>query len=127
MFILSPAQHIIFIICRRNCACFTQFVLRDNRDNAAHRSLPCLLSIPLTARVDSHHSLRHFLNMASTRGKSKGQNNLPNLVSAEAAKKWIVKINKMALHKSVSSVFLIISDKMTSLVQSSTDQSGVFL
>ena len=65
--------------------------------------------------------------MASTRGKSKRQNNLPNLVSAEAAKKWIVKINKMELHKSVSSVFLIISDKMTSLVQSSTDQSSVFL
>ena len=65
--------------------------------------------------------------MASTRGKSKGQINLPNLVSVEVAKKWIVKINKMALHKSVSSVFLIISDKMTSLVQSSTDQSSVFL
>ena len=65
--------------------------------------------------------------MASTRGKSKRQNNLPKLVSAEAAKKWIVKINKMELHKSVSSVFLIISDKMTSLVQSSTDQSSVFL
>ena len=100
---------------------------RQRRQRSTSISLPCLLSIPLTAREDSHHSLRHSLNMASTRGKSKGQINLPNLVSVEVAKKWIVKINKMALHKSVSSVFLIISDKMTSLVQSSTDQSSVFL
>ena len=104
------SQSIIFIICWRNCACcFKQFGLRDNRNNEGHRSPPCLLSIPLTACADlSSFFKTPFQYGVHTRKIKRAKEFFPIWFSAEAAKKWWVKINKMALHTSVCSVFLII-------------------
>ena len=114
--VFMSSQSIIFIICWRNCACcFKQFGLRDNRNNEGHRSPPCLLSIPLTACADlSSFFKTPFQYGVHTRKIKRAKEFFRIWFSAEAAKKWWVKINKMALHTSVCSVFLIIIVKMKS-------------